>query len=209
MDETCFVGVDVSKHRLDVALRPSGEERTVGNDAAGLAELAAWLRAKSRSLVVCEATGGLERALVATLSVAGVPVAVVNARQVRAFAQAIGRLAKTDRLDAAVLAHFAEAVRPEPRPLPDPDRQALEALVVRRQQLIEMRTMERNRRSRLEPRFRSQLEEHLVWLDRQIEQLEQDLDDLLRHSPVWRERDNLLRSAKGVGPVLSATLLAL
>jgi transposase len=208
MDAARFVGVDVSKPRLDIAVRPSGEQWSVGNDPVGLAQFVERLATGPCSLVVCEATGGLERALVAALSVAGVPVAVVNARQVRAFAQAIGRLAKTDRLDAAVLARFAEAVRPAPRPLPDPDRQGLEALVVRRRQLVEMRTMERNRRARVEPRFRGQLEEHLAWLDRQLDQLDREVDDLLRRSPIWRAQDDLLRSAKGVGPVLSATLLA-
>ena len=208
MDAARFVGVDVGKPRLDVAVRPSGEQWSVGNDSVGLAQFVERLANGPCSLVVCEATGGLERALVAALSVAGVPVAVVNARQVRAFAQAIGRSAKTDRLDAAVLARVAEAVRPAPRPLPDPARQGLEALVVRRQQLVERRTMERNRHARVEPRFRGQLEEHLAWLERQLDQLDREVEDLLRRSPIWRAQDDLLRRAEDVGPVLSATLLA-
>ena len=139
---------------------------------------------------------------------AGLPIVVVNPRQVRDFAKATGRLAKTDRLDAEVIAHFAEAVHPEPRALPSADAQALGELVTRRQQLIEMRTAEGNRRRLATGRLRQQLDEHLAWLDRQLDDLDRELDDLLRNSPIWREQADVLRSAKGVGPILTATLLS-
>jgi transposase len=203
-----FVGIDVSKTMLDLMVRPTGTRQQQANDADGIAQLVKQLRQLRPALVVCEATGGWERLLVGALAAARVPIVVVNPRQVRDFAKATGRLAKTDRLDAEVIAHFAEAVRPEPRALPSADVQALDDLVTRRQQLIDMRTAEGNRRRLATGRLREQLDEHLAWLDRQLQELDKELDDALRNSPVWREQANVLRSAKGVGPILTATLLS-
>jgi transposase len=202
------VGIDVSKGTLDVAVRPGGERRREANDPAGLAQVVRHLRRLGPALVVCEATGGWERPLAAALGAARLPVAVVNPRQVRDFAKSTGRLAKTDALDADVLARFAEAVKPEPRPLPDEVAQALGHLVTRRQQLIEMRTAETNRRQFTPGHLRPQLEEHIAWLTCRLEALDRELEQRLRASPLWRERDDLLRSVNGVGPVLSATLIA-
>jgi transposase len=203
-----YVGVDVSKNTLDLMVRPTGTRLQRPNDADGIAQLVKQLRRIRPKLVVCEATGGWERLLVGALATVRLPIVVVNPRQVRDFAKATGRLAKTDRLDAEVIARFAEAVQPEPRPLPTADARALDELVRRRQQLIEMRTAEGNRRRLATGRLRAQLDEHLAWLDRQLEDLDQDLDDTLRNSPIWREQADVLRSAKGVGPILTATLLS-
>lgn len=202
-----FVGIDVSKAQLDVATRPDGATWTVTNDEAGIAALVARLREMKVTLVVVEATGGYEAAMVAQLALA-MPVAVVNPRQVRDFAKATGQLAKTDRLDAMVLARFADGVRPEPRPLKDDETQHLTALVARRRQLVDMRTAEKNRLGSAPRPLRKGIEKHIAWLDRQVRDLEKDLDDGIRKSPVWREKDDLLRAVQGIGLVSSATLLA-
>jgi transposase len=203
-----FVGIDVSKTMLDLMVRPTGTRQQQANDADGIAQLVKQLRQVRPALVVCEATGGWERLLVGALAAARLPIVVVNPRQVRDFAKATGRLAKTDRLDAEVIARFAEAVRPEPRALPSADTQALDDLVTRRHQLIDMRTAEGDRRRLATGRLREQLDEHLAWLDHQLQELDKGLDDTLRDSPVWREQADVLRSAKGVGPILTATLLS-
>jgi transposase len=203
-----FVGIDVSKHQLDVAVRPRGETWTVAHDEARLSALVARLRVLAPTLIVLEATGGWEVALAGALATATLPVAVVNPRQVRDFARATGTLAKTDRLDARMLAQFAEAVRPEPRPLPDAQAQELTALLQRRRQLVEMLTAEKNRLPLASRRIRPQLQTHIEWLHKQIAQFDEDLRQLIRSSPLWREKDDLLRSAPGVGPVLATTLLA-
>jgi len=203
-----FVGIDVSKHQLDVAVRPRGETWTAAHDEAGLSALVARLRALAPTLIVLEATGGWEVALAGALAAATLPVAVVNPRQVRDFARSTGTLAKTDRLDAQMLAQFAEAVRPEPRPLPDAQAQELTALLQRRRQLVEMLTAEKNRLPLASRRIRPQLQTHIEWLHKQIAQFDEDLRQLIRSSPLWREKDDLLRSAPGVGPVLATTLLA-
>lgn len=203
-----YVGIDVSKGTLDLAVRPTGGRQQHANDAAGIAQLIKHLRKVRPALVVCEATGGWERLLVGALAAAHLPIVVVNPRQVRDFAKATGQLAKTDRLDAEIIAHFAAAVRPEPRALPSAEARALDDLVTRRQQLIEMRTAESNRRRLASGRMQRQLDEHLAWLDRQVSNLDKELDHLLRDSPVWREQADVLRSAKGVGPILTATLLS-
>jgi transposase len=203
-----YVGIDVSKDTLDLAVRPTGDRYQQANDADGIAQLIKQLRRVRPALVVCEATGGWERLLVGALAAARLPIVVVNPRQVRDFAKATGRLAKTDRLDAEIIARFADAVRPEPRSLPSADARALDDLVTRRQQLIEMRTAESNRRRLASHRMQRQLDEHLTWLDRQILDLDEELDLTLRNSPVWREQADVLRSAKGVGPILTATLLS-
>jgi transposase len=204
-----FVGIDVSKAHLDVALRPSGAGFRVANDPAGLADLVARLAPLSPALVVLEATGGYEIPAVAACQAAGLPVAAVNPRQARDFAKGVGKLAKTDRIDAAVLAHFAEAVRPEARPADPAERLALDALMTRRQQLIGMRVMEANRRAVVtDAVVRGGIDRHLAWLDAELAEAERRLDEAVRASPAWRERDGLLRSIPGIGPVASRTLLA-
>jgi transposase len=202
-----FVGIDVSKGQLDLALRPGGI-LSVPNDETGVAQILARLKATPPTLVVLEATGGLEIPLTGTLAAAGVPVVVVNPRQMRDFAKATGKLAKTDILDAQVLAQFAEVIRPEPRPLPDEQTQALAALVTRRRQLIEMLTAEKNRLASARPAIRKNLRAHISWLTRALQQADTDLADAIRQSPIWREKDELLRSVPGIGPVLTTTLLA-
>jgi transposase len=203
-----FAGIDVSKATLDVALRPSGEHWCSTNDEAGIAELVGRLRPLAPELIVLEATGGLERLVVAALALAGLPLAVVNPRQVRDFAKATGRLAKTAALDAAVLAHFAEAIRPAPRPLPDAQSQALAALVERRRQVVGMLTAEKNRFQQALPPVRAKVAAHIQWLEQALTELDAELDQCLHASPLWRERDQLQRSVPGVGPTVSFTLLA-
>ena len=203
-----FVGIDVSKHRLDIHLRPSGEGFTIDHDEEQVAALVERLAALAPTLVVLEATGGLEVRLAAALAAAGLPVAVVNPRQVRAFARATGRLAKTDRLDAEAIARFAEAVRPPVRPLPDEATRHLGALVARRRQLLEMLVAERNRRHAAEPALHEGIDAHLRWLEEALAGIERDLDGAVRESPVWRAKEELLRSVPGVGPVSARTLLA-
>jgi transposase len=202
-----FVGIDVSKAQLDIVVRPEGRFAFV-NDERGLAELVKKLRAVMPTLIVLEATGGMELPLTSALAVAGLPVVVVNPRQVRDFAKATGQLAKTDAIDAQVLARFAEAIRPEPRPLPDEQTQALAALVTRRQQLIDMLIAEKNRLASARPAIRKNLRAHIAWLERALQQADTDLAEAIRQSPVWREKDELLRSVPGIGPVLTSTLLA-
>ena len=207
-----LIGIDVAKAELVVAARPSGERWTVANDEAGVRALAARLAAAAPELVVLEATGGCELLAAAALAAAGLPVAVVNPRQVRDFARATGQLAKTDRLDAGVLALFAERVRPAARPLPNAEAQALEALLTRRRQLLEMLHAERNRLGQLAGRGQravaKSLTAHVAYLEREVRATDTDLGAMVRASPAWRERDDLLRSVPGVGPVLSLTLLA-
>jgi transposase len=203
-----FVGLDVSKDRLDGATR-AGLAFAAANDPAGHAELVTRLLPLGVTLVVVEATGGLELPVAAALAAAGVPVAVVNPRQARDFARASGRLAKNDRIDAAALAHFAEAIRPPARPLPDAQQQAFDALLGRRRQLVEMLTMERNRLGGCaDRRVATDLRAHVAWLERRLGRADEDLAEAVRSSPVWRARDDLLRTIPGVGPVASRTLLA-
>jgi len=202
-----FVGIEVAKAECVVAVRPTGTTWTVPQTEAGWAALATRLQALHPTLVLCEATGGLERPLASVLAAAGIPLAIVNPRQVRDFAQARGLLAKTDALDAAVLAHFADALRPVPRPVPDATTQTLAALVTRRRQLVEMCTAEENRLGSAPPALRAGLQAHIRWLRRQLAALDTDLDTTIRSHPGWRVQDDRLRSAPGVGPILSATLL--
>ena len=202
-----FVGIDVSKAQLDVAVRPSGAAWSVTNDEAGIAQLVARLKELGPLLVVVEATGGLEVALVGELA-AVVAVAVVNPRQVRDFAKAVGQLAKTDRIDAQILARFAEAVRPEPRPLKDEETRHLAALVSRRRQLRDMIVAEGNRLGPAPKKLHKGIQKHIDWLRRELRLLEKDLDDTIKSSPVWREKEDLMRGMKGIGPVSAATMLA-
>jgi transposase len=201
-------GIDVSKAVLDVALEPGGQTWRATNDEAGIGRSVERLRAVGPELVVLEATGGMEVALAGALAVAGLPVAVVNPRQGRDFARSTGRLAKTDRLDAHVLAPFAERIRPEPRPLPDAAPRALAAVVTRRRQLLEMRPAEGTRRPSAPPALQRDLEEHIAWLTARIDQLNREVARLVEASPSWRAHEDLLRSCKGGGPVLATTLLA-
>lgn len=204
----CFVGIDVSKDRLDGCIRQQ-QAFHHDNSGPGIAQVVALLQPLAVTLVVVEATGGLEVPLVRALQQAAIPVAVVNPRQVRDFAKASGVLAKTDDLDAAVLAHFAEAMRPQPRPLSDAQTQALDALVTRRCQLIDMRTMERNRLGQCpEAPVRKNIQQHLDWLQQHIDRVEAALDEAVRGHPDWQARDQLQRSVPGIGPVSSRTLLA-
>jgi transposase len=204
-----FVGIDVSKARLDGACRPDGEPFSEANDPRGIEAVVARLRAAGTALVVVEATGGLEIPLAAALAAAKLAVAIVNPRQVRDFARATGRLAKTDQIDAAVLAHFAEAIRPRPRPLPDETARQLDALIGRRRQLVEMRTAEQNRLgTATAPRVCRDLEAHIAYLGRQVRKLDQELEQVIEASPCWKAKDDLLRGVPGVGKVVSRTLLA-
>jgi transposase len=202
-----FVGIDVAKAHLDIALRPTGTRWTVANDDAGIADLVTQLQGVCPTLIVLEATGGLQRPVVAALTVAALPVVVVNPRQARDFAKATGQLAKTDALDARALAHFAEAIRPTPRPVPDAQTEELRALLARRRQLIAMRTAEQNRLGSASRRLYADIEAHITWLNARIVTLDDALDTALRASPVWREREDLLRSVPGIGPVCARTLV--
>jgi len=203
-----FVGLDVAKTTLDVALRPSGEQWSVPNDEAGVAALVDRLRPLSATLVVCEATGGFERAAIAMLAAAGLPVVVANPRQIRDFARATGQLAKTDQIDAAILALFAERVRPAPRALPSDAAQLLDALLTRRRQLLEMLVAEKNRLGFAPRPLHQGIQQHIRWLERQLDDVTKDLADQIERSPVWRAKDDLLQSVPGVGPIVSAVLLA-
>jgi transposase len=203
-----YVGIDVAKRRLDIALWPTGEQRTLANDATDINELVTWLQTQQPQLIVLEATGGYERAVVASLGAAALPVVVVNPRQVRDFARAVGRLAKTDTLDAAVLARFAEAVKPSPRPLPHAQMELLRALVTRRRQVVEMLTAERQRLASAQPPVQGLIQAHIAGLEQELAHLEQELDRTLRQSPLWRAKERLLRSVPGIGPTVATVLLA-
>ncbi len=202
-----FVGIDVSKDYLDTGMRPGGKPERTRNREAEIDQLVQRLQALKPALIVLEATGGLEMPVAAALATAGLPVAVVNPRQVRKFAEATGQLAKTDKIDAQVLAHFAEAIRPAPRALPDEQAQQLGALLARRRQLVEMLAAEKNRLHSAGSRVRPRLKAHIEWLEQELADLDGELDQAVKDSPVWREKEDLLRSFKGVGPVLARTLL--
>jgi transposase len=202
------VGIDVAKDKLDVHVLPSGEAFTVARDMAGIERLLERLRPMGPELIVVEATGGFETVVAAGLGAAGLPLAVVNPAQVRAFARALGQRAKTDPIDAAVIARFAQATQPEPRPLPDEATQLLADLVSRRRQIIQMVVAERQREKRAVGRMRKSILRLLKALQKELSQIDQDIDDAVRGSPVWREKEDLLASVPGVGPVISRTLLA-
>jgi transposase len=185
------------------------ESWTVANDPDGIAVLVERLQAHPPALIVLEATGGFETDAAAALAAVGLPVVIANPRQVRDFAKATGQLAKTDRIDAAVLALFAERVRPVPRPLPDDNAVQLQALLTRRRQILDMLTAEKNRLGFTRPQpIRKNIQKHITWLERQLAQIDTDLTDAIRHSPLWRAKDDLLRSVPGVGPNLARTLIA-
>jgi transposase len=206
----CYVGVDVSKARLDVAVRPTGERYSVANDPEGIETLLGGLEeVDPPKLVVLEATGGFERPAAMAIAASGIPVAVVNPRKVRDFAKATGTLAKTDRIDAYVLARFAEALKPEPKALPDEEAVLLGEIIDRRRQLIGMLVAENNRLSAtVSSPVKKRVRAHLRWLEKELKRAERDLEDVVEASPVWRENEALLRSVPGVGPTLARTLLA-
>ncbi len=204
---TC-VGIDVAKTNIDIAVRPTGRVWQTSCDGAGIDELVSQLTSLTPTTVLLEATGGLEVPLAAALAAAALPVVVVNPRQVRDFAKATGWLAQTDALDAQTLAHFAEAVRPPVRPLRDADTQELNAMTTRRSPLVTMLVAEKNRLGRAAGAVRPRVQAHITWLEQEIKDLDQDLRQTLRQSPVWRGKDDLLRAVPGVGEQLSRSLLA-
>jgi len=203
------VGIDVSKDRLDVAVRPSGEVFAVERNGAGLERLVARLQELSPDVVALEASGGFETIAAAALAAAALPVVVVNPAQIRAFAKAIGQRAKTDPIDAGVIAHFAQATRPQPRPLPDAQTQLLADLVARRRQIVEMIGAERQREKRLTaPHLRKSIARLLKALEKELASVDGEIDGLVRGSPAWREKEDLLASVPGVGSIIARTLIA-
>jgi transposase len=210
-----YAGVDVSKGRLEVCVRRGRQAREgehafgVSNDPAGMQTLLGSLLAERPALVILEATGGLERPVAAALAAAELPIAVVNPRQARDFARATGRLAKTDRIDAQILARFAQAVRPAPRPIPEEEVQALAEITARRRQLVGMLTAENNRLGAATTKLvRKRLQAHVRWLEKELSRTDRDLEEAINESPTWRENEELLRGVPGVGPVVARTLLA-
>lgn len=207
--EPCFVGIDVAKDCLEIHLRPSGEAFRVDQDDAGFATLITRLAARAAQLIVLEATGGYEVPVAAALASAGLPVVVVNPRQVRAFARATGQLAKTDTLDARLLALFAETVRPAVRALPAAEAQVLGEFVARRRQLVEMLGAEQNRRRMVrDAHLQDRVTAHIRWLEQALRDVEDDLQRTIRASPLWRDTEHLLRSVPGIGPITACTLIA-
>lgn len=207
--EQTTVGIDTSKERLDVVIIPNSQHQSFANDDAGCELLASWLGEISPDLIAIEATGGYEMLAVSMLTTAGLPIVVVNPRQVRNYAKALGKLAKTDLIDARVIAEFAQNVQPEVRPLLDEQSMALKAMVLRRRQLIEMLVSELNRVKTSHCRVQPLIRKNIDSLREQIAHLDKDINKTLRSSPVWREKDDLLSSVKGVGPVLTASLICL
>jgi transposase len=205
--EKVYAGIDVSKDSLDMAIYPIEQHFSFTNDNKGIAQAVTHLKELGPELVVMEATGGFEMPLAAALGGAGIPVTVVNPRYVRDFAKATGRLAKTDAIDARVIAHFAGTVCPPPRPLPNAQSEELEAMVIRRHQLMEMLVAERNRLANARKPVRKHIQAHIVWLEREVGKIEDDLRRTIQGSPIWREKDNLLQSTPGIGPTISAVLL--
>jgi len=208
MKQGPYIGIDIAKAHLDLAVHLSGEPWRVTNDDAGISATVTHLRELDPTLIVVEPTGGLELPLTAALAAAGLPVAVVNPRQVRDFAKATGRLAKTDRLDAQVLAHFAQAVQPTPRPLPDAQTQELAAFLARRHQLVQMLTAEKNRLGTTRLPVSQRVRAHISWLTQELADIDKQLSDSIRESPIWRAKDDLFQGVKGIGPVVSITLMA-
>ena len=204
-----FVGVDVSKTNLDVACWESKIYKRFKNEPKEIQELIEWLKELQPELIVLEATGGLELPFVAELAYAKMSVAVVNPRRIREFARSIGQLAKTDKLDAKVIAHFGAATHPEARKLPTEEEEKLTALMTRRRQIIEMLTAERNRLHSARFAMKERIETHITWLEEELKDLDKEISDFIHHSPIWKEKEKLLRSVPGVGPIPSATMLAM
>lgn len=204
----CFVGMDVSKANLDVFLRPQGVEFQVANTANGIQTLIEKLKAYLIGLVVLEATGGYEQEAFVCLNAALIPTVRINPRQARDFAKATGKLAKSDKIDARALAHYAAAIQPELRPVPDEATRALQALLDRRRQVVDMLVAEKNRLSISHASVRERVREHITWLDQELDDLNDQLQQALKDHPHWQEQSDRLRSVPGVGPVLTTTLLA-
>lgn len=204
-----FVGIDVSKAWLDEAVHEHKEVNRFSNNEVGIASLVRVLKKLKPKLIVLEPTGGFEILVVAELSRAGLPVAVINGKRVRDFAKATGQIAKTDKLDARVLAHFATAIRPEVRPLRTEEEEQLTALLTRRRQILDMITVEKNRLVTVRAKMKPDLEAHIHWLSDNLKELDQEIEDFIKGSPLWKEKDNLLQSVPGVGPVTSATMLGM
>jgi transposase len=206
--DSIIVGIDVAKDRLDVAVRPSGELFIVERNAGGLQLLAERLKPLAPHLVALEATGGFETVVAAALAAASLPVVIVNPAQVRAFAKAVGQRAKTDPIDAAVIAHFAQATKPEPRPLPDEATRLLADLVARRRQIIDMIVAERQREKRATARLKKSIARLVKALEKELTSVDIDVDDAVRGSPAWRDKEDLLSSVPGIGPIIARTLIA-
>jgi transposase len=204
-----FIGIDISKAWLDIAVHASDVTWRATNDEPGMTKLLKQLKQMKPVLIVLEATGGYEMQLVAELVHAKMPVVVTNPRKVRAFARSTGKLAKTDKLDAKVLAHFAAAIRPEVRTMPSEEEEQLTGLLVRRRQLVDMLTVEKNRLHTVRPALREDIREHIAWLQEKLAKLDEEIDQFLKRSSLWMEKDAILRSAPGVGRVTSCTLLAM
>ena len=204
-----FVGVDVSKAWLDVAVHETAEVSRVSNEDGGIASLVKRLKKLKPTLIVLEPTGGFEMLVVAELSHAGLPVVVVNAKRVRDFARATGQNAKTDKLDAKVLAHFADAIRPALRNLKSDEEEQLTALLTRRKQILDMLTVEKNRLVTVREKMRTDIEFHIQWLSNNLKELDKEIEGFVKGSPAWKEKDELLQSVPGVGPVTSATMLGM
>ena len=204
----CFVGVDVSKADLEIGVIPGSKTWKVSNDGPGIQQLIDSLVSLSPSVIVIEATGGYETLVASSLAMAQLPVVVINPRHVRSFAKAIGVLAKTDRIDCLVLAQYGKSINPEPRPLKDEQAQELTAMLGRRKQLVEMLTMEKNRIDKTTNSVLDYIHAHIVWLESQLQQVDNHLHNSIKNSPVWREKDKIIRSVPGAGPVLSVTLIS-
>jgi len=203
-----FIGIDISKAHLDIAIWPGETTWRAPHAEASLPRLVEQLQGFAPSLIVLEATGGYETDVATALAAAGLPVAVVNPRQVRDFARSLGKLAKTDRLDAQILARFAQAIRPQARFLPDEQATQLQAALTRRRQLIDMKVAEKNRLGLAHKTIRPRLQEHIAWLEEELAELDEDLHTRIRQSAIWREKDDLLQSVPGIGRVTATTLLA-
>jgi transposase len=204
-----FVGIDISKVWLDIAVHEREETHRVSNDDTGIAKLVEYMKEIKPRLIVLEPTGGFEMLVVAELTHVGLPVVVMNAKRVRDFARATGRLAKTDKLDAKVLAHFAAAIRPPLRSLRSEEEERLTALLTRRRQVVDMLTVEKNRWVTVRAKMRTDIETHIQWLSTNLEELNKEIEDFIESSPAWKEKDALLQSVPGVGPVTSATMLGM
>lgn len=203
-----FAGIDVAKDRLDVFVRPSNIQKDFPNNEEGRTELARLLAGMEPAIVVLEASGGYEIPVVEVLVLRNLKVVVINPRQVRDFAKATGKLAKTDAIDAAVIARFGEVIRPEVRPLKDMDAQQLQAFIARRRQLVEMLVQEKNRLQIAPSWTRPDIEAHIAWLTECIDKVGKDISALIKKTPLWREKEDLLKTFKGIGPVNACTLLA-
>jgi transposase len=207
--EQIIVGIDVSKESLDVAVVPSEMLKNFSNNETGCANLTAWLKTLQPTIIVMEATGGLEMMAASLMSAANLPVVIVNPRQVRNFAKALGKLAKTDAIDAIVIARFAQAVKPDIRPLKDEQTQILKALITRRKQLIEMMVAEQNRHGSSHRKLKAAILKNIDWLKKQLQEIDRDISTTITGSDLWREKEELLTSVKGVGPVVAASLICL